>query len=117
MGPTYCMFDFLERGSNITLHISDRNILYYHRNAYWLIMQGYSYFASPDYSVVQVWITATFLHPTNTLLTRPNVHHFLTFFLLVIKYFHYGNTIVFCHQDEAALDVPHCFDVTTFPIQ
>ena len=47
-------------------------------------MLGHSYFASPDYLLIQGLIRVMLLYPTNVLQAWPNVHHVFKFFLEVV---------------------------------
>ena len=81
------------------------------------LMKGHNYFRSPDYLVVQGWITAMLLYPTNIHFAEPNVHHYTKFFLRVVGYDLTGNTIVPCHRIVAVFDSAHHLVTTTFPVQ
>ena len=60
--------------SNMALHIDHQQILCYHMETYRSIMIGHSCFHSPDYLVVQGWIRAALLYPTNIQLAGVNIH-------------------------------------------
>ena len=91
--------------SNMALYIHDQHILYYHMDAYWSIMMWQSYFLHPNYLVVQRWIRATLIYPTNIILAGPNLHCFFKPFPGVVQYFHSGNTTVPCHHSVAVKDI------------
>ena len=98
------------------LHINDNHTLCYHMYVYRLIMWGCRYFTSSDYLVVQGWMTAMHIHPTNILLAGPNINHFLKFFPGMVGYFQSSNGIVHYHQIVTVLDVPHQFFVDAYPV-
>ena len=102
-------------GSNMAPYINDQHILYYHKDTFWSLMMGHSYFQSPDYLVFQGWIIAMLLHPTNIKPAGLNVHHYTKFFPGVVVYSILGNMIVPSHRTAAVLYITYHFVITTFP--
>ena len=72
-------------------------------------------FICPDYLIVQKWVRATLIYPTNIILAGPNVHCFFKPFPGVVEYFHSGNTTVPCTHSVAIKDMLNHF-VDTFSI-
>ena len=68
-------------GHNMALHIDDQLILCDHTDAYRSNMMGCSYCGMPNYLIVQGWIRAMLLYPTNIYLAGLNVHHYTKSFL------------------------------------
>ena len=87
------------------MNINNNNIPVYHMDMYQSIMLEHRYFTSADYLAVQGFITAMLLYPTNILLAGQNFHHFFKYsFLGMVRYFHFGPTLVSYNEIVVVLD-------------
>ena len=66
----------------MALAFNNNYIIYYHMDAQWSIGLAQTYFSSPDYSVVQDWIHATFLTPDTINQTQSPVYHYTKFLMV-----------------------------------
>ena len=114
----FIIFDFVDwiTGSNMPFYINDNLILHYHMDAFKSTMLQCRYLVCPDYMVVQGWIRATLLSPTDTILARPSSHQYIKFFSGTVRYLTSGFFIVPCHHLVAVLHVTNDFIVRAFPI-
>ena len=64
----------------MALAFNNNNTIYYYIDAQQSIWLTKTYFASPDYLLVQDWIHATLLTPDAINLMEPPVYHYATFF-------------------------------------
>ena len=74
-GP-FSMYSILQSMFEVTdmsLSINDNHTVFNHMDAYYSCMLGCSYFASPDYLTVMVWIRVTALFPFFINLTGTNI--------------------------------------------
>ena len=96
-------------------YVKDNHILYYHMDVVWSVVSRHNYFTSTNHFVVQGWIRATPLYPTNTVLEGQLSTDTSNYFLGLSASFIQACTVP-CHQISAVFDVTNNFVVTTFPI-
>ena len=65
----------------MALELNNALTIYYQMDAIWSVGLVLTYFAHPDYLVIQDWIHATCLYPYTINQSGPHVYHYVMFFL------------------------------------
>ena len=107
---TWCTYDQI----SMALAFNNNHIIYYQMDMQWSVGLTWTYFTSPDYSVVQCWVHSMFFSPIP--LTKQNPMHIIIFsFEDVVDYMPLGFP---CIQPMDVIDFsndPLPFVITAYP--
>ena len=96
----------------MALQIKNAHIQYYHMDAIWSVLLGYSYFPNSYYLAIKIVVSTVIQHSDSELLNGLQVDNLTRFFPGVVRYTPQG---VAYHCIVAIIDLVNHFVITTYP--